>query len=153
MLNEEIVFYISLSLVVISIILLILWMQNPLLYMLTSAAGLIMLFILFVISNKTGDPKINPAAIILAYVILPGFILIFSNLSEQTKFISVGITTKQNDSIQIFLSTNQRLLNEAEEIEMNIDKLTNTKFSTRVRNMFKFLCKPKPKSLLYQKFN
>lgn len=153
MLNEEAVFYISLGLVGISILLLIFLMKNPLLYMLTSAAGLIMLFILFVMSNKTNDIKINPAAIILSYLILPGLMLIFSNLYDQTRFISVGITTKQNDSIEIFKSTNQRLLIEEEEIDMNINKLANTKFSVRVKNLFRFLCKPKSKSLLYSKYN
>lgn len=84
---------------------------------------------------------------------MPAFILNLSNLLEQTKFIGVGITTKQYDSIEIFKSTTHRLLNEEDEIEFNINKLNNTKFSERFRNIITFICKPKPTSLIYHKYN
>jgi hypothetical protein len=44
-------------------------------------------------------------------------------------------------------------LNEEIEIDFNINKLKNTKFSNRVKNLITFLCKPKSKSLIYHKIN
>jgi hypothetical protein len=152
MMDEEIVFYTSTSLIVIALIFLIIWFRKPIIYMFTSASGLIMLFILFIISDKTNDSKNNPVAILIIYLMLPVLVLIFANLADQTKYISIGITTKQHDSIKIYKTTNQRLLHEEAEIDINIAKLDNTNLSKRVKNIFSFVWKRKPKSILYQNF-
>ena len=126
MLDKPVILYFSLSFLIISFIL-FLCRINSAFYILPSITGIIVLIILFTISNESHDQMINPFAIVLIYILFPMFIFSFYSLIKHTKLIFLGLTTKQYVSIQLFLKTNEKLLNEENDLDSNLLKMNNLK--------------------------
>ena len=100
--SNDLVLYISLGLILISIFLLK-CLENKLLIVFPSFIGVLGLFYLFYFSKPGSAPfYVNPFSIILIYICFPCFLFVSSFLFRQTRLVLLGLTTKEFESILLF---------------------------------------------------
>jgi hypothetical protein len=141
--------YISLFLFILSLIFLI-WFNNlKIISFFLSFLGVMDLFYIFYFSLPNDAPfYINAVPIIIIYITIHCFLLVFSFFIKQVYLISLGLTTKEYDSIRIFQSgVSDGDLNTLKEGRYNLEKITNIGYLKRILNLFSFLIKPISKSL------
>jgi hypothetical protein len=117
--------------------------------------GMTGLFIHYQISiNKNKDLpfETNGLEILLIVPFIPVLVFVCSFLFKQTFLISVNLTTKQYDSILLHKMSirDQRLYQDNDDTngEAYYNTIKNIKFKDKIKNIFRFICKNKPQSLL-----